>query len=74
MRNSSANTENQKLKIGMTKSAITLTLPTVGRPSADLSAARFMLRLHSQIQSADRIFVFLSVDKHHFVSHNSPIT
>ena len=38
MRNSSANPENQKLKIGMTKSAITLTPPTVGRPSADLSA------------------------------------
>ena len=35
MRNSSANPENQKLKIGMTKSVITLTPPTVGRPSAD---------------------------------------
>ena len=73
MRNSSSNPENQKLKIGMTISAITLTPSTVGRPSADLSAdeqpinARFMLRLHSEIQSADRIFVFLSADKHHFV-------
>ena len=38
MRNSSTNPENQKLKIGMTKSAITLTPATVGRPSADLSA------------------------------------
>ena len=62
MRNSSANPENQKLKIGMTKSAITLTPPTVGRPSA-----RFMMRLQSEIQLADRIFVFLSADKHHFV-------
>ena len=34
MRNSSANPENQKLKIGMTKSAITLPPPP---PSDDLS-------------------------------------
>ena len=26
-----------------------------------------MLRLHYEIQSADRIFLFLSADKHHFV-------
>ena len=33
LRNSSANPENQKMKIGMTKSAITLTPPTIGRPA-----------------------------------------
>ena len=32
MRNSSANTENQKLKIGMSKSAITLTPPADKMP------------------------------------------
>ena len=31
------------------------------------SAFTLMLRLHSEKQSVDRIFVFLSADKHHFV-------
>ena len=59
MRNSSANPENQKLKIGMTKSAITLTPPTVGRPSADLSADKMPDLCCHYIQKYSRPIGFL---------------
>ena len=59
MRNSSANPENQKLKIGMTKSAITLTPPTVGRPSADLSADKMPDLCCDYIQKYSRPIGFL---------------
>ena len=59
MRNSSANPENQKLKIGMTKSAITLTPPTVGRPSDDLSADKMPDLCCDYIQKYSRPMGFL---------------
>ena len=71
MRNSSANPENQKLKIGMTKSAITLTPPTVGRQSANLSADELPIKCQilALFSSADKnkiittlLFFFPSAD------------
>ena len=59
MRNSNTNPENQKLKIGMTKSAITLTPPTVGRSSADLSADKMPDLCCDYIQKYSRPMGFL---------------
>ena len=59
MRNSSTNPENQKLKICMTKSAITLTPPTVGRPSADLLADKMADLCCDYIQKYSRLIGFL---------------